>query len=367
MENGADVPYLSYFQVIETRCAGANKGCERLEFPIVMENKSDTAHSCSSPGRLGCRACLLLCFLACFIGCKQGTAIVAVIPRTCGTALWESEHAGTASALYSRGMDIYWNAPMRDDDVQMQIALVEQSLKRRYAGIIVAPIETLPMRTPIRRVMMQGTPVVVVGTDLGIPPGPGLSYVMSDEEMAGQMAARRLGAILNGIGNVAIVGIRPQLTSCLERERSLEATLAREFPGIHVVLRRFGLASAPQEQLAAEEILSGNEKIDAFAALTLVSTRGVYYALGATGREKSVKLVGFDQDLLPPLRTGGIDSVVAQNTYAIGRIAVEQLDREMHGAPTAGVTRIPPVLMTRENLDSPEIRGILHMVWWRSP
>jgi len=264
-------------------------------------------------------------------------------------------------------MDIYWNAPMRDDDVQTQIALVENSLARGYAGIVVAPIEALPMRTPIRRVMERGMPVVVVGTDLGIPPGPGLSYVMSDERMAGQMAARRMGAILNGQGNIAIVGIRPQLTSLVERERSLETTLAGEFPNIHIVVRRFGLASAPQEQLAAEEILSGEQKIDGFAALTLVSTRGVYYALAATGREKVVKLVGFDQDLIPPLRTGGIDSVVAQDTHEIGRIAIEQLDRERHGEPTQGVTLVPPVLMTRQNLDNEEIRRILRMPWWNSP
>ena len=316
--------------------------------------------------RRGCTFRMAACLLLTLTSCGSARPIVAVIPRTCGTALWESEHAGAAAAAQSRGIDIYWNAPMRDDDMPSQIALIERSLARHYAGIVVAPIETLPMRTPIRRVMARGVPVVVVGTDLGIPSGPGLSYVMSDEEMAGQIAARRIGAILHGTGNVAIVGIWPQLTSYVERERSLEATLVREFPGIRVVVRRFGLPSAPQEQLSAEEILSGGEKIDAIAALTLGSTRGVYYALVTTGKDKTVKLVGFDQDLIPPLRTGGIDAVVAQNTYAMGRIAIEQLDREMRGIATPGVTRVPPVLMTRENLDSPEIRAILDLSWWKT-
>ena len=36
-----------------------------------------------------------------------------------------------------------------------------------------------------------GTSVVVVGTELGIPPGAKLAYVLNDEQAGGEMAARR--------------------------------------------------------------------------------------------------------------------------------------------------------------------------------
>ncbi len=297
-------------------------------------------------------------------GCRQQHPVIAVIPRTCGTALWEPEHAGAAAVARARGLEIYWNAPMRDDDIQTQIALIEKSVKRHYAGIIVSPIETLPMRTPIRRVLAEGIPVVVVGTELGVAPGPKLTYVLSDERAAGEMAARRVGSILEGKGSIAILGIDPQLTSNMERERSLEATLAREFPEIHVAVRQFGLSSVPQEQEAAEELLAKGQTIDAIIALSLASTRGVYYALAEFGKAGNVKLVGFDQDLIPPIRNGGIDSVIAQNTYAMGQLAMDVMDRELHGKGSATVLEVPPVLMTRENVDSAQIRQILNLAWW---
>ncbi|HTW80415.1 MAG TPA: substrate-binding domain-containing protein [Terracidiphilus sp.] len=297
-------------------------------------------------------------------GCKKPLPVIAVIPRTCGTALWEPEHAGAASVARQRGIDIYWNAPMRDDDIQAQIGLIEKSVSRGYAGIIVSPIETLPMRTPIRRVLAQGVPVVVVGTELGISPGPNLAYVLSDEHAAGEMAARRIGAILGGKGSIAILGINPQLMSNMERERSFETTLAGQFPGIHVAVRQLGLSSVPQEQQAAEELLAKGEKIDAIVALSLASTRGVYYALVEFGKAGTIKLVGFDQDLIPPIRNGGIDSVIAQNTYAMGRMAMDLMDRELHGKGSATVLEVPPVLMTRDNLDSADVRQVLNLAWW---
>ena len=297
-------------------------------------------------------------------GCKRTPSTVAVVARTSGTALWEPEHAGAAAVARSVGLNLYWNAPMRDDDTQTQISLIEKSVDRGMAGIIVSPIETLPMRTPIRRVIAGGIPVVVIGTELGIPTGPKLSYVLNDEQAGGQMAARRIGLILQGKGSIAIVGIGPELQSNTVRERSFETTLSREFPEIRVVARRLGLASVPQEQHIAEELLADRQSLDAIVALSLASTRGAYYALAEFGKVRTIKLVGFDQDLIPPIRDGGIDSVVVQNTFEMGRIAMELMNREIHGTAGSLEVNVEPVLMTRENVDSAEIRQILNLSWW---
>ena len=298
-------------------------------------------------------------------GCKRTPLTIAVIPRTCGTALWEPEHAGAATVARSAGLKLYWNAPMRDDDTQTQISLVEKSVDRGMAGIIVSPIQTLPFRTPIRRVLAKGIPVVVIDTELGIPSGPKLSYVLNDEETGGQIAARRLGLILHDKGNIAIVGIQPELKSITIRERSFESTLNSEFPEIHVVARRLGLSSVPQQQQSAEELLAGNTSLDAIVALSLAATRGTYYALAEFSKAGAIKLIGFDQDLIPPIRDGGIDSVVVQNSYELGRIAMELMNSEINGRSGASeIRRVQPVLMTRENLDSAEIRQLETMSWW---
>ncbi len=82
------------------------------------------------------------------------------------------------------------------------------------------------------------------------------------------------------------------------------------------------------------------------------------------GKANIIKLVGFDQDLIPPIRTGGIDSVVVQNTFEMGRIAMDMVDREIQGTAGSAERYVQPVLMTRENVDSAEIRQILNLSWW---
>src|SRR4051812_8651262 len=71
--------------------------------------------------------------------CRHAPMPIAVIPRACGTALWEPEHSGAAEAARAQGLEVYWNAPTRPHDVQKQIALLEKVVALRYRGIVLAP------------------------------------------------------------------------------------------------------------------------------------------------------------------------------------------------------------------------------------
>jgi ribose transport system substrate-binding protein len=242
--------------------------------------------------------------------------------------------------------------------------LLETVVARGYRGIVLAPDETLALRTPIKTALSAHIPIVVVGTELGIDPASNLSYVLNDEVAGGRLAARRLGAILAGQGTVAVLGLDPKLRSMSLRDRSFEDTLAAEFPRIRLVARRPGQASAAQEQETAEELFQSGIKVDALVALSADATRGAYYALIEFNRAGTTCLIGFDQDLLPPIRNGGLDSVVAQDTYEIGRLAIEQIDGEMRGGQIAEKRVVQPKLLTRENIDSPEMRPVLKAHWW---
>jgi ribose transport system substrate-binding protein len=302
--------------------------------------------------------------LSALLACKRAPIAIAVIPRACGTALWEPEHSGAAGAARARGLTVYWNAPTRPHDVQKQIALLEKVVALHYRGIVLAPDETLALRTPIKNALATHIPIVVVGTELGIDPDSNLSYVLNDEIAGGRLAARRLGLILDGQGTVAILGLDPKLQSMSLRERSFEDALASEFPRICVVARRPGQASAAQEQETTVELLQSGATPDALVALSAEATRGAYYALVEFNRAGMIHLIGFDQDLLPPIRNGGLDSVVAQDTYEIGRLAIKQIDAKLYGGQVPNKLMVQPKLLTRENIDSPDMREVLTAHWW---
>jgi ribose transport system substrate-binding protein len=296
---------------------------------------------------------------------RQTPQTIAVIPRTSGTWLWEAEHTGVQRTAQGYGLYVYWNAPMREDDVQGQIDILTRAIGRRVKGIIVSPVETLPLRTPINDALDKGIPVVVVGTDLGLAPNRHLAYVLNDERAGSQMAARRIASLLHGKGSVAILGIGKQLTSTADRARYLETTLADESPRIHVVFRSLALPTVSQEQQGAEKLLLDGPHVDAIIALTEASTRGAFYALTEFKQTLRKPMVGFDQNILVPIRTGEIDSVVIQNTYQMGREATKLMAEEIHGGATRQFVIVQPELVTRENIDSDAVKETLDLAWFK--
>lgn len=304
-------------------------------------------------------------FLCCG-GCRHSSVpTIAVIPRTSGTPLWEPVHVGAESAAHRSGTRIYWNAPTREDDVQGQIALVESVIDRRFQGLILAPDQALALITPVRRALLKGTPTVIIGSPLPIPAGGKLSYILNDEEEAGQMAALRVGQLLDRHGSIAILGVNPDIVGIMTRARSLEKTLAERYPNIRIVEKRFGSFNVPHDQLIAEETLRANPDLHAIVALTSASTRAACSTLARSAQMQSTKVIGFDEPDPLLFREGNLDSIIIPNSREMGSSAVQNITAQLRGNPIPAEVKLKPVLVTRGNLDSPQVREVRSMEWWQ--
>ena len=292
---------------------------------------------------------LLLC------GCKKTQNAVAIIPRTTATMLWEPMHLGAAESAREAGLQIYWNAPSYEGDTNKQLSIFENCRGKGYRGYIFVPDETLAARSAVLRAVSDHIPVVIVDDDLGPPPGPYLSYVQNDEEAGVDLAAQRIAVLLPSGGAIAIIGISSHTESGVTREEEFEEALARRAPSVRVSVRRFGDFVVTHQQQIAGQILTGAEHIDAIVSLSAPATRGAFYAKIAAVPRSTMPIVGFDQDMLLPIQTGDVDAVVVQNTREIGRIAMRNLEAQLQGGQVQGLTRIEPLLLTRQTLNLPEI------------
>jgi len=306
--------------------------------------------------------CLLGTMLA--VGCgRPHQPMVAVIPRTTALMLWEAEHAGAESAARREGLTVYWNAPTREDDVERQVILIQRAVAAGARGLVLAPDQALALMVPVRDVLARGIPTVVVSSPLSIPAGGKLSYILNDEEATGRLAAERIGVILSGKGTVAVLGEDPDVSGILERTRAFETSLSSKYPGVRIVEERAAGFNIAEAQDIADGVLARNPGLDVFLALNSATTRGAYLALRHRGLLRRVKLVACEQELVPPLVTGEIDSILVENTYEMGRLAVERVAMQMRGESGPPVVKLSPTLVTRENLYSPQVARMLSMDW----
>jgi ribose transport system substrate-binding protein len=309
---------------------------------------------------------VLLAFSAVtFSSCKQAPATIAVIPRATAMPLWEAEHAGAQHAAAANGMDIYWNAPTSQTDVEGQIQLVQRIIEQRYKGLVLAPDQPLALMTMVRRSVASNIPTVIVGSELSIAPGDHLSYIVNDDAAAGRMAAARIAQLLGGNGSIAIVGIDPDSPSALNILHAFESALEINSPQITIKERRAGAYMWTESSQITDEILAAEPKLNAIFSLTSAATNGAHRSISDHGRIATVNLIGFQQtpQLMSLVRSGQIDSLIAENTYEMGYLAIQQLAAHAHGATMGTLTQLPPTLLTAQNVNSPGVQQLVNMNW----
>ena len=323
------------------------------------------------PGRLrtlrsAAWGCLAVAMLFC-LGCHSVTPFtIAVIPRTSGTSLWEPEHAGAEAAAVHANAHIYWNAPTREDDVEGQIAIVNQVINKGYQGLVLAPDQALALIAPVRRAVVRDIPTVIVGSPLPLPPGGKLSYVLSDDEAGGRIAGQRASELLQGRGSVAVLGINPDITAIMIRERTLEQFLTEHYPNIRLI-KKMGSFDYLHEQQVAEETLKANPDVKVIVGMMWASARAAMSAVEDNPGFRETRVIAFDPDGGPLFDATVVDSVIQQDTRTMGQLAVDEIDGDRHGRSMPGLVKVQPILITRENVNTPEIRRLTSMDWRPAP
>lgn len=319
--------------------------------------------------RLICAWLLLAVWSAILCGCRQGHEHVAVIPRTTAFTIWEAVHAGAQFAAEPLGVQVYWNAPTSEDDIQQQAALIDHVVDEHYQGLILAPDQPLALMAPVQRAVAKGVRTVVISSPLPVPPRANLAYIVNDDETTGRIAAMRIGEILSGRGHVAVLGINSESLSELTILHAFETTLEERFPEIAIAERRTGTHNQTEAQQIAGEVLVAHPDLNAIFTLSAAASYGTIAALQSKGLSEKIKLIGVEQsvELGNQVRAGTMDSIIAQDTYAMGYRAMQLILAHRDGPLPPQETKLQPTLLTRENIDSPQAQHLINRDWGSKP
>jgi ribose transport system substrate-binding protein len=292
-------------------------------------------------------------------GCnREHKRIIAVIPKGNADLFWQSVHAGAVKAGRETGVEVLWNGPASEADYTVQIQIVDAMVNRHVDAIALAPTDRQALVTVVERAAARNVPVVIF--DSAIDTQRFVSQVATDNYKAGQMAAERMGKILDGKGKVVIVAVKPGAASTEAREKGFEDTIHQRFPAIQILDKRFGMAMVAQAMTVTENMLAGHPVLDGIFASNESSTIGAAQAL--RGRAGKIKLVGFDWSptLLDDLSSGLLDSLVIQDPFKMGYQALMAAVKNLQGEPVTKIVDLEPRLIDRENLNAPDVQAQLH-------
>ncbi len=285
--------------------------------------------------------------------------LIGVVPKATSHLFFVSLHAGVDRAARDFSVSVLWNGPNDETDYARQIQIVDAMVAQHVDAIAISATDERALAGSVERAIRSGIPVTVF--DSGVNVEDYVSFIATDNYGAGCTAARRLAALIGGRGKTGMVMQKPGGTSTMLRERGFEETLNREFPGVTIAARQFGMADAAKSRAAAENILTAHPDLAGLFASSEASSLGSIQAVRSRGIAGKLKLVTFDfsRTHFEALEDGTIDLMLVQDPFRIGYEAVKSLADKLSGRPTQKRVDLPVREIVKSDLGKPEVRALM--------
>ena len=311
-------------------------------------------------GRVRCAAAGALALLA--AGCGRpaqddsARPRVALVMKTANNPFFIEMQRGAEAAAKRLGVELVVQAPEREIDVERQMQIVENLVQSGVKAICIAPSNSTGIVPALARANAAAVPIVVV--DDRVDPKAALdasvhteSYVGSDNVEGGRLAGRRVIEASGGKAKVAVLEGIPGHETGDSRLKGFHEALAGA-SGVAIVTSQTANWERDQGFNVFQNMLQAHPEIDAVFACNDMMALGAVEAIAAAGRTGSIRVIGFDavDDARAAIRSGAMDSSVAQFPAEMGRVAVETAVALIRGqvVPTDQRTQIG--LVTKETL-----------------
>ena len=297
---------------------------------------------------------------------SSGKLTIAVVPKGTTHEFWQSVHAGSVKAAREANaagqvIEIIWKGPLREDDREQQVQTVEGFIPQGVSGIVLAPLDDRALVRPVDEAVRARVPVVVI--DSALRSNEITSFVATDNRRGGELAADRIGELLDGRGKVIVLRYAEGSASTTEREEGFIAQLKAKFPNVEIVSSdQYAGATRDTAKRAAENLLNRfGADVQGVFTPNESATAGMLLALEDIGKAGQIKFVGFDasQTFTDAMRAGKLHGFVVQNPFNMGYLGVKTMIAHLRGQPVERRIDTGVQMITPENLDAPASRDLL--------
>ena len=302
---------------------------------------------------------IVLSISAC--GKKEGEKKLTILvsPKGLEHAFWLTVKAGADSAGKELGVDIIWRGPARETDVSTQISILEDYIHKRVDAIVLAATDAKGIIPYVQKALDAKIPVVTI--DSGVESDLPLSFIATDNIAGARKAAQTLAGLIGEKGEVACIPFVPGAATSVMREQGFREEI-QKYPSIKLVAVQYSQSDVATAMAVTEDILTAHRSLAGIFGANEASTLGVMRAIKVRGLGGKVKVAGFDasDDEIQGLREGLVQALIVQDPFKMGYLGVKYAGDAIHGKSVPKRVDTGVYVVTRENLETPEIQRLLH-------
>jgi ribose transport system substrate-binding protein len=289
---------------------------------------------------------------------QQHTYDIALISKGFQHQFWQAVKAGADKAAAEFGVNVTFEGPESETQVDRQMDMLAAALSRKPDAIGFAALDSQAAIPLLQQAKDAGIPIIAFdsGVDSDIP----LTTATTDNVAASALAADKMAELIGGEGKVAVVAHSQTSRTGIDRVDGFVNRIKEAYPKIELVTVQYG----DGDQLASTEItksiLLANPDLKGIFGTNEGSAIGV--ANGKQELGSNIVVIGFDSGAAQKgmITSGVMNGAITQNPVGIGYETVKAAIDALKGETLPKVIDTGFYYYDATNINDPKIAAVLY-------
>jgi ribose transport system substrate-binding protein len=290
---------------------------------------------------------------------SAGKMYIPVISKGFQHQFWQAVKLGAEKASKEFNVDITFEGPETEQQVDKQIEMLQAALGKKPAAIAFAALDS-KASTPLLE-KAKSSKIPVVGFDSGVDSDIPITTAATDNKAASALAADKMAELIGKEGEIALVVHDQTSRTGVDRRDGFTNRIKEKYPNIKIVDTQYS-----GDQLKATDltkaIIQAHPNIKGIFGSNEGAAIGVINGVTEAKKDGKVIIIGYDSGKLQKdaIRSGKMSGAVTQDPIGIGYWAVKAAVQAVKGETVPKSIDTGFHWYDKTNMDSAEIKPLLY-------
>ena len=288
----------------------------------------------------------------------QAKPYIPLISKGFQHQFWQAVKAGADKAAAEFAVDITFEGPDTEAQVDRQIDMLAAALAKKPAALGFAALDSQAALPLLKQA--QAAKIPVVAFDSGVEGDIPVTTCATDNLAAAALAADKMAGFIGNEGKVALVVHDQTSSTGINRRDGFVNRIKSAYPKIEIVAVEYGDGDHLKSTEIAKAILQANPDLKGLFGSNEGSAIGV--ANGARELNRKLTIIGYDSGAQQKqaIRDGLMAGAITQNPVGIGYKTVEAAVKAIKGEPVEKRIDTGFYYYDKSNIDDPQIAAVLY-------
>lgn len=290
----------------------------------------------------------------------DGKMYIPVISKGFQHQFWQAVKQGAEKAAKELDVEITFEGPETETQVDKQIEMLQAALDKKPAAIAFAALDSKAATPLLEKAKASNIPVV--GFDSGVDSEIPVTTAATDNVAAAALAADKMAELIGGKGEVALIVHDQTSRTGIDRRDGFLNRIEEKYPEIKIVDTQYGGGDHLKSTDLAKAIIQAHPDIKGFFGANEGSAIGVLNAVTELKKDGKIVIIGYDsgKPQLDAIRSGKMAGAITQDPIGIGYWAVKAAVQAKNGETVPKMIDTGFHWYDKTNIDSDEIKPLLY-------